>query len=738
VGLAAPRVDGRAKVTGACRFVSDHVTPETLRIAVHRSTVPHARITGVDVTRARSVPGVAAVLTARDLIDVDPTYGLALRDQRIVASKRVRFIGDVIAVVVAGTRAAAEEAAARIEVAYAPLPAVFNVEAALRPDAPVLHDTAPVAGTYLDLRDLAPVIGTNIAHRFIVERGGVDRAWAGCAVVITETYRFHAVNHGTLEPDVVMARWDDGGVTITSSTRHPFQVRADISRMFGVPEARVRVIVPPIGGAFGSKAYTRGEPLAVAAARAVPGRTVAYVLTPEEEFLVKRRLPAVCTLTSGFAADGTLLAHTGRLCFDIGAYAGHGPRIAQKAAYTATGPYRIPHVRLEALAVYTNNVPGSAFRGYGVPQVAWAMEGQMDRAAQALNLTGIEIRERNLLRRGEIVAEGDLPADGEFSADLQTLVARFARASGRRPAGVACALKASNPATVSEARLSLNARGRVDLTMASAEFGQGAWTALAQIAAAELGVPLEAVRPNAPDTARAPYDQGTGSSRTTTVMGRAVQAAARGLRAELARRAAVDPAFRIEGLYLVAPGRRIALETLCSPAVSVTGRALGGEAGRGGLGGTVPFWELGMAAVDVEVDCETGVVRIPKYYTLADVGCAINPQQCESQEFGAAVMGLGHTLLEAVQTDEGAVLNSGLIGYRLPQFGDVPDELVSILVEGADGSGPYGAKGLGESGLLATAPAVAGALYHAFGLDLRELPLTPEQVWRALRLGGGR
>jgi CO/xanthine dehydrogenase Mo-binding subunit len=506
------------------------------------------------------------------------------------------------------------------------------------------------------------------------------------------------------------------------------------------------VIVPYLGGAYGNKSYTKIEPLTIALAARVK-RPVRLALTAEEGFKSVRRAGVRFRLKTGVKRDGTLVARECEIYYQLGAYADVGPRVVQKSAYTAGGPYRIPHLRINAYGVYTNTVPSVAFRGYGVPQLTWAYESQMDMLAERLGIDPLELRTINLLKRGETFIAGDLPIDCDFEEGLR----KAADAIGwkepstgkRRGKGLACTIKAPLAPSVSSAMVRMHADGSATLLTGTVECGQGGHTALSQIVAEELALPLERVKVAQSELGMSPYDQATSASRSTTLMGLAVLGAARDVRDQLraigAKLLGVEP-----GSVTLRDGRIVSEAGELSYAEAVArhfgmpgGELIGrgtyrGEAGHAPLGGEAPFWEVGMAAAEVEVDEETGLVRVLRYVSVADVGKAINPRECEAQEEGGAMMGMGHTFFEQMIYDGGQLLNPSLIDYRLPVMNDLPDDYRSILVENADGPGPYGAKGIGESGLLPTAPAIANAVARAVGVRIKDLPLTPERVLKAI------
>jgi CO/xanthine dehydrogenase Mo-binding subunit len=740
------RVDGIEKVTGRVRYVTDLALPGVVHAKILRSPHPHARIRRVDVTRARARPGVIAVLTGGDLTWCDPYFGPAFRDRPILAIDVVRYEGEPVAAVAAVDELAAAEALDLIAVDYEPIPAAITLEEALAPGAPLVHTTTPLAGHFADLYSLRPQPGTNICHRFEYARGEAAATLARADLVVEDTYRFPAVQHCAMEPHAALAAWDESGtLTVWASTQNPYSVRVELAKMFGVPLSRIRIVVPHLGGGFGSKTYAKLEPLAAALAR-VAGRPVRLAASTADAFQTVRRCGAHVTMRVGFQRGGLLTALECHADYDVGAYADIGPRVVQKGTYTATGPYRVPHVALSARAVYTNTTPGGAFRGFGVPQLAWALESLFDVAADRLDRDPVDLRQQNLLAHGEEFAPGETPIDGKFEESLGRAAEAIGwtqAAAADRGRGVAAMLKASIAPSVSEAIVRLHADGSVTVLASAVEMGQGTRTVLAQIAAEVLAVAMSRVTVVQPDTAITPYDQSTSSSRSTAMTGRAVQAAAEDVRDQLVRIAADRLGVLARDLTLadgavVAAAARLTYTEVLAIRFGMSGGELIGRGvvapGRSAapLGGSTPFWEMAVGAAEVSVDEETGAVQVERYVSVADVGRAVNPLLLEAQDEGGAVQGLGHTLFEEMLYQEGHLLNGTPLSYRVPRAEDVP-ELECRFVENADGSGPFGAKGAGEGSLIPVSPAVANALARLTGIRLRDLPLTPERVWRALR-----
>ncbi|MBI3078184.1 MAG: xanthine dehydrogenase family protein [Deltaproteobacteria bacterium] len=743
VGTAARRVDGIEKVTGRAKFTADLEIPGVLEGKVLRSPYPHARIRAVDASKAEALPGVVAVLTRDDVHGYNPYYGHCLRDRPVIALDRVRFVGEPVAAVAAESALAAEEALSLIRVQYEELPAATTVDEALAPGAPILHEMTSGTGDFHEI-GLSAEAQRNICHHEHLEHGNVEEGFAQADEIIEDTFEFPMVFHFTMEPHTIAAQFDDDGITLWAACQHPFLVRSELAQMFNLPQSMVRVIVPYVGGGFGGRSYIKLEPLVVALARKAR-RPVRVVQTAAESMLTARRHSARCWIKTGVKRDGTLVAKQVELYLDSGAFADNGPRVAARAATRVRGPYRLPHVRIDVYAVYTNTVPAGSFRSIGGPQSVWPSESQMDMIAERLGLDPLEFRLKNLVHRGEEVKPGAKPMDADLAMGLRKVASMLGwgrqAPSRTRALGLAVGVTDSEAMPVSTAIVRLLADGSVVLMAGSTEMGQGSRTVLSQIVAEELGLPLNRVMMRATDTAVTPFDRSTGASRSTTVMGTAVQAAAQDVRRQLleigaeAFGAPTDEIVLRDGA-LVWRDKRLELGKAVARFFGIPGGEIIGRGyarpGHGGLQLPV-FWEVGMGGADVEVDPETGEVRLRRYVTLADVGKAINPAQCEGQDEGAAMMGIGHTFFESLLYEKGQPLNPNLVDYRVPTFADLPDEFESALIENQDGPGPYGVKGMGEAGVLSVAPAVASAIARSTGVRIKQLPLTPERVWRALR-----
>ena len=730
IGTSVRRVDGVEKVTGQAKYTGDIVIPGIVEGKFLRGPYAHARIVSIDTSDAERVPGVVAVLTSKDLAGINPYLGRGERkDHPIIASDRVLFAGQPLAAVAAEDGLAAEEALSRIHVEYRELPAAISIQEAIALGAPQVHPFAP----------------GNICYEEKFVKGNVEKGFADSDEIFEDTFEFPMVYHYSMEPHTAIAKIDAEGITVWSSNSHPFGVRQEIAEVFGCPLSRVRIIVPFVGGAYGSKSGSKIEPLVVALARKA-GRPVRVVQNVSEAMMTVRRHSALCKVKTGVKRDGTLVAKEAEIFLNTGAYAETGPVVTSRTLTRILGPYRIPHIRVTGYCIYTNTVSAASFRSVGGPQTAWATESQMDIVAKRLGIDPVQLRLKNLLRKGEELRPQRKPLDADLLKGLEGVVQRLGwdgpltkKGGGR---GVAFGVTDPGAPLASTATIHVLSDGSVVALVGTVEIGQGARTVMSQIVAEELSVPLERVTVRAIDTAYTPFDRSTGSSRSTTVMGKAVQLAAQDARRQLLELAAEQFEAPLDALNLKdGEGRAGSKKAAYGELVRRHFAMQGGEiVGRGyAHGGMAPspanplFWEIGIGGAEIEVDVETGEIEIKKYITAADVGKALHPLHCEGQDEGAAMMGIGHTFYESLIYENGQILNPNLIDYRVPAFADVPREFESILIEDENGPGPYGAKGMGEGGIIPVAPAVANALAWGTGVRIRELPLTPERVWRALR-----
>jgi CO/xanthine dehydrogenase Mo-binding subunit len=725
VGHSLPRVDGVDKVTGKAKFVGDLIIPGMLHGKILRSPYAHARIRSIDASKAESLPGVVGVLTAADVADLHPIYN----GRPVVAMDKVRYVGEPVAAVAAVDLAAADEALSAIDVDYEELAAVIGIDEAIENDAPLIHEEK----------------GRNIGTHEKVERGDVDEGFAQSHVIVEDTFTFPMVYHYAMEPHSVIAQYDDNDeITVWSSAQHPFQVRGDISRLFKVPPSRVRMIINYLGGGYGSKSYTKFEPLVVALARKAK-RPVRICNSVGESMVTVRRHGARVRVKTGAKNDGTIMAREAEIYLDTGGYDDNGPQVTARSATRVIGPYWIPNIRTNAYQVYTNTGSAGSYRAIGAPQVIYAGESQIEMIAAKLGMDPAELRFKNLLKRGQELRPGLKGIDAHLASSLKSLV----RESGWKrsikkkdsPVGMGCAITNAGATPVSVAMIRMQSDGIANIAAGSTEMGQGVRTTLTQIAAEELTLPMEQFRVAGADTKVTPYDSSTGSSRSTTLMGTAVLKAARDLKQQFAQIGAqamgVKPSqIRVVDGALVCGEARMTFKEAFERRF---GKGSGGEMiGQGEAGPEITnhqlpvFWEVGMGTSEVEIDRETGEVKLKKFTSVADVGKAIHPENCVAQEEGAAMQGIGHTFFEQLVYENGQLINPNLVDYRVPTFSDLPEEFHTVLVENGDGPGPFGVRGMAEGGILSVAPSVCNAIDRATGARIKDLPLTPERVWRAL------
>ncbi|HEY2986680.1 MAG TPA: xanthine dehydrogenase family protein molybdopterin-binding subunit [Candidatus Binatia bacterium] len=754
VGENVSRIDGADKVTGRGVYASDVKLAGMLHARILRSPVAHARVRRIDAARAAALPGVAAVLTKDNLRVAAPHYGAYIKDQPIVALEKVRYVGDIVAAVAATDEKIAEKALREIDVEYEELPALFEVDEALAAAAPVIHDENPARkdpkygyGASLTRHD-----GTNIFYHFHYERGDVEHGFREADRVFEETYYLAGAQHYPMESHACVADFQGDQITVWSGTQTPFPLRQEIARMFGLPFSRVRVIVPYVGGGYGAKSGVKYEALAVTLSQ-LAKRPVRVNLSAEETFKTLCDPSARVTIKTGVKNDGTFVARRCEVYFNGGAYANSGPTVTERAGYRAHGPYKIPHVKTDAYCVYTNTVPGGAFRGFGGPQVSFAYESQLDTIAHGLEIDPVDLRLKNLLGKGELYTAGNIPIDCDLKSELK----QVARAIGwgeksaasekpgvKRGKGIACAVKDGGGVNKeANALVQILMDGSAMLFTGSVEIGQGVRTALMQIAAEELALAPERIQVAPLDSHTTPFDRGTHASSAITVMGQAVQAAARDARAQLLAAAASvlgvpAASLKLHDGQITAGENRAAIAEVMRRHFGdlegeITGRGRFKVERRDDapLGYPATFWENGLAAAEVEVDEKTGAITIVNYVSMTDAGKMINPLHCRGQEEGSVMFGLGHALYEELAYRDGQLANSNLMDYRLPRFRDLPRSSHSIILEEAGGSGPFRAKGIGEGGTLAAAAALCNAVYDATGVRIYRVPLTGQTVWTA-------
>ena len=689
------------------------------------------------------------------------SYGYFVKDQPILALDRVRYVGDSVVAIAADTELAAARALSRVKVHYKLLPPVADFDAALADNAPEIFPEAPLAMT--------PVYGQgasggtrprpNVCYRFAYETGD-PAAFDCCDHVFVDEFGFDGrQQHLHLEPFVAVARWaggtsDDSRLELWSSCQNPFPVRKEMARLLGIGEHRVRMQVSYLGGGFGAKNGCKTEPIAALLARKA-GAPVRYCLTMDEGFLTMRQHNARLRLRTGVMSDGTLVAREAEVLLDAGAYADASPLVAEKAGYRVAGPYRWQHIRTVTDAVLTNTTPAGPFRGFGGPQANFACESQIDMIAERLGIDPVELRRRNLIGLGEAYVPGESAMDSDLAEGLELVADRIgmdqARPAGRGR-GVAVGFKDSGGVNKpAQARIKVATSGDAWVQCGTVEMGQGAQTALREVAARVLDVPRSRVHWSDLDTDHTPFDQGTNASSSISVMGQAVQKAAEAARLRILQFSATALEVPVErtdftdGMVLVSPQDgagepdRRPLAPLVMSTYGGTGYEFTGEGffkapsdSRAPLESPCVSWEYGWGAAEVSVDADTGVVTVHRLVVSGDAGTVLHDGACRGQDEGAAIMGLGGALFETMRFDGPVLANGRLVDYRVPRSSDLPAEFVSITQEQGHGPGPFGSKGLGEGAMLPVASAIANAIADATGVRVTSMPLTGETFLAAL------
>jgi len=748
IGKSPDRLDAKSKVTGRAVFIEDIQMRGMLHGKVLRSPHPHARILSIDTSRAEKLPGVVGVATGDDIPFL---HGESLHDDAFLARGKVRYAGEGVAAVAAVDEATAEAALELIDVAYEELAAVFDPIEASKPDAPIIHEAL---ATYKHAPGINPVAGTNVCNHFQLRKGDVNKGFEAADHIFEDTFTTPMHHHCFIETHGSICLVDDDNtITLWTNNDSPYRCRAEISAALKLPLNKVRIVSAPyIGGNFGGKGGLKGEACAIALAWKVRNRPVRIVYTRQEEFCSSSgRHPAVIHLKTGVTRDGQILAREVKMYWATGAYAGKGPTICRFGGVSGAGPYQIPHVSIDGYCVYTNRQIACAMRGYSGPQGAWAYESHMDIIARKLGLDPLEFRLRHVYTNGDIHTSGQEIYSEGLKECLETVGRKMKwdqpSSAVNRGRGIACMERAIKTPFGSAAFVKINEDGTVEISSSTTEVGQGSETVLCQIAAETLGVALETVSKAAPDTAFTPFDASTTSSRSTFHMGNAVATAAADARAQVLALAAEQMGVDAEDLTIEAgtiyvPGipdrKRTISEVLRSrygASATVLGRGyyyprteVPGEY----FSTHMIFWLLGAHGVEVEVNRETGEVKILKVYAAHDIGRAIHPDNCEAQIQGGIGMGLGSAMLEGYQYLEGDVLNPSFLHYKIPTAMEMV-EIEAVLVEERHRDGPFGAKGVGETSNVPLPPAIANAVYDAVGVRIRDLPITPEKVLRALR-----
>lgn len=746
-GKRLNRIDGIGKVIGKHVYAADFALPGMLFGKIFRSTMSRARIVRLDVSKALALPGVRTILTAKDIPLI--RFGTAVKDRAMLAEGEVRFVGEAIAAIAATTLEIAETAIGLVEIEYEPLPAVFDPEIAMAEGAPLVH---PDWSSYQALPVFAR--GGNVSGRCSISNGDVEAGFAEAYRVYDHRFTTQLVHPGYTEPRTSIASWDgNGDVIVWTNTQLPFDMKNMLAEVLDLPAAKVRVIVPGIGGGFGGKLRVGVEHYA--AWLALKSRRPVKVMTTSEEELTDAypRQPTIVTLKTGVTRDGKLLARKGQVIIDCGAYANSGPSTVAVALQVLSGPYRTTHLKLEGVAVYTNKVATGSFRAPAGPMANFAVESQMDMIADDLGIDPLDFRLRNVFR------EGDLGPAGEplSSVSIEECLVKAADAIGwndRNPSkgrgkGIACSWWMTTGGS-SGVYVRINPEGTVTLVSGAVEIGTGALTGAAQVLAEELSVDLTDINVTGVDTQVSPFDYGAQGSRTAFSVGNACCAAALDLRRQIFEIAAKQWNVSTDGMMLknkgvVSGSKHMSLAEVAT----LSQRSGGGLISHGTAIQPMPTYDPSRVknhplpawtspsfhahAVDLSVDGITGEVSINRYVVAQDVGYAINPTYIEGQIEGGVAQGIGQALSEEIVYQDGHVLNANLTDYKMPTMMDMP-RVETILVESPSANGPYGAKGVGEPPCIQPPAAIANAIAIASGARIQSLPITAEKI--ALRLQG--
>lgn len=776
IGKGIPRVESFEKVTGIAKYVNDLMLPGMLYAKMLLSPHAHAKIKRIDVSKAKELPGVKAVLTGEEL---NYKQGLYLRDKDILAKGKVRYQGEPVAAIAAVNEEIAEQAISLIEVEYELLPPVFDPVEAIKEDAPLVHEEL---GSYEFMKGVFhPVPGTNIANHHKLRKGDVERGFKESYKIIENEFRMPQVAHVPMETHVVIAEWlPNDKIKVYTSAQSPFAVRNLMSVTLGIPHAKIEVEVPYLGGGFGGKAGIHLEPLTALLSKKAGGRPVKLVAKREEEFnTLPCRQALVARIKTGVSKEGRILAQEITYYWDAGAYADYGVNIGRAAGYSGAGPYDIENVKLDSYTIYTNHVFGTAYRGFGHVEFMWAIERQMDMVAHELGMDPYEFRMKNVLKPGSITITGEKIRENTGRVDKclesvakeigwgkkKTDEERKAEIANGKITGKGLAVLHKAPAmptfTSCSAVAKFNDDGTVSISVSGTDMGQGTYTALAQIAADTLKMPVEKIIMVWDcDTKTDPYDWQTVASRFLFMGGNAVIRACNDMieqMKEVASAVLRAPKDELEigdeRVYIKHnPDEYVTYKELALGYVYPNGNAIGGPIiGRGkyiaqgltildpetGQGLPAIDWTYGAHGVEVEIDIKTGDLRIKKIASIFDVGKVINKILAEGQVKGGVVQGIGTGLFEGyIYNKEGKLLNNSFTDYKIPTAKDIPDEIVTDFVETPQLDGPYGARGVAEHPMISVNAAIANAIYDAIGVNINDQPLTSERIWKALKEAG--
>lgn len=762
VGVSIDRVDGIKKVTGQAKYVDDMKMARMLYAQVKRSPYAHAKILSIDTSEAEKLPGVKSVITGEYY---KKRGGLYLEDKNFLAVGTAKFRGEAVAAVAAETLEIAQQAVDLIKVEYEELPAVTNAIEGMKPDAPIIH---PDLGSYKVAPIFHPIAGTNISHHFKLRKGDVEKGFAESDYVTEHTYYVPHVQHVPIEPHVAVAQYEaDGKLTVWASCQSPFAVRQALAASFDLPLNKVRVISPYVGGGFGAKAGTTLEGIVIPLSMLNCGRPVKLNYTREEEFEDSYVRQGVhIKIKTGVRKDGKILAEKVEYIWDAGAYTEYGVNIVKAAGLAALGPYDIPNAWADSYCVYTNHPVGGPYRGFGMCEIHFGLEQSLDVVAHEIGISEVEIRRINGLRAGGITGTGQVLEDSGYQDCLETVIKEMdydtpsvsPSPTKVRAKGIAGGWKSPSMPTdvASAAIIRMNEDGTFFLMTSGQDIGQGSDTALTQIAAEVLSVDPSKITIRTGDTDHTPYEWQTVASRTTYCAGNAVKLAAEDARDEILDLAQIKMGYGKRDLELrdgfvvhkmhpeiKVPISTFALGLTMPDASGIHGPLIGKgsfvvpnnmgfdhETGQGTK--PVAFWTMGVNGAEVEIDTETGEIRVLKMVSCFDPGKVINPKLYDAQVEGAMVQALGTALFEELKLKDGKVLNKSFVDYKIPTADDMPEMVVKVA-EHAEPTGPFGARGIGEPVMVPGAPAIANAIANALGVRFYRMPITADDVLKALK-----
>ncbi len=765
IGKRDVRVDAVKKVTGSCQYCDDLHLPGVLYGRVKRSPHPHAKLLRIDTREAEKVYGVRAIVTAKDVPEC--RFGYGLKDRYLFARDKVRYVGEPVAAVAADTERIAEKAVQLIKVTYEELPAIFDINEAIKINPPVvLHPELPKYAR--DIPSAKTDLGPNVSYHAKIRVGDLDKAFADADLVVENEYKAELMHPCPLEAHSSAAKMEsDGKVTVWSSSQNPNSTRAQIAAAFALPLAKVRVITPYIGGAFGGKAMAQTENIAVALAMKT-NRPVKVRFTRGEVIgNTYGRAPYVARIKDGIKG-GKIVARELRIILDHGGYSESGYLVPGNSKFAVVGTYDIPNVKYDAIGVYTNNPLGGALRGFGTPEVHWAIESQMDIVAEKLGMDPYEFRKKHLLKEGDTNSIGQKIHSIGVGECMDKVVhslrqgkAESEKKNLKRGRGFAIYNKYSMAPTASAVMVKICEDGSVQVRTGAPDVGQGSETVFSQIAAEEFRIPIDKVKVLFGDTDFMPFDHGPISSRVTYCTGNAVKLACHDAIAQMLKAAAKMLKTDQKNLdfgngeifFKEDPKKSIKVDQLFTPAalagvfLDEGGELLGKstfyqrthgvelETGKVIFESPVCYYNYGAQGFEVEVDTDTGAIRVVKFYVASDVGKAINPGMVEAQLDAAMGQGIGIALYERMIHKGGKVMNSDFVDYKISTSAEIPklDNIKRFIVESALKDGPYGAKGTGEGILVPTAPALANAIYDAIKVRFTHLPITPEDVLKKLK-----